>query len=159
MNRHQEMNQDLLEKINKSIVGQHSKKVLRKSMSMKPGYKPSKDKKTRNYTPDMISYQNDLRALSNEIRSFNMNKTLFHSSKAKAKRVKFKTKFIDEVEIECYKAYFEIENEEENNNNTVDVPVAIKKFVKEKDQVLKPFNHKLNSNNESKVKCCVCNVF
>jgi hypothetical protein len=132
---------------------------LRKSKSLKPNAKIKEKKKAQ--TPsklDLSLSQSDMRSYSNDIKTLRMSKTLYGGNK-KNKRVKFKPNFIELIEIESFKQYFD-DSLEEEEENTREVPAITKKVTKsEETPLVKHYNHKLNSNDENKAKCCVCLVF
>jgi len=161
MYRHQGTNQSIREKTNSTANQQVG---LKKSKSLKPRESPRKERKnSRNTKVDLSTYQNDLRSLSNDIRSYGMSKTLLLSGKNKRKRVKFKSKLLEIVEIQSFKQFFDEDQEEDNTQDFVPLAQQAAKKAARKDEetpvVVPNFNHKMNSNPENRAKCCVCNIF
>ena len=134
------------------LLSNFDKLTIHKSKSMKTGaFKSKKDRKNNN--------SKELRSISNDLKSFISSRTMIHGMK-KRKRVKFRSKLIELVEIESYKPYFvEMGEEVEDDNNTNDLLIIKKKNEVEEIPIKSNFNHKLNSNNENRVKCCVCDIF
>lgn len=132
---------------------------LRKSKSLKANTNKTKEKKKQNNPSklDLSLTQSDMRSYSNDLKTLRMSKTLYGANK-KNKRVKFRPNLIELIEIESFKQYFD-DSLEEEEDNTREVPSIAKKSTKtEETPLVKNYNHKLNSNDENKAKCCVCVV-